>query len=93
MEWGDLLCDGVAKGRSYMNVSGNPRRSKRRLLAKLDTIKDDVIWWSAGADTPQLLAYWRSRHGIDLNGRLFSRHRKEQDQPVAMLWDAQVFEP
>ena len=27
-----------------------------RALAKLDTIKDEVVWWTAGAETPQLLA-------------------------------------
>ena len=26
-----------------------------RALAKLDTIKEDVVWWSAGAETPRLL--------------------------------------
>ena len=62
-----------------------------KALAKLDTIKDDVIWWSAGADTPQLLADGEVVMGSTYNGRLFSVI-EEQDQPVAMLWDAQVFD-
>ena len=62
-----------------------------RALAKLDTIKDQVIWWSAGAETPQLLADKEVVMGSTYNGRLFSVI-EEQNQPVAMLWDWQVFD-
>ena len=50
-----------------------------------------MIWWSAGADTPQLLADGEVVMGSTYNGRLFSLI-EEQNQPVAMLWDAQVFD-
>lgn len=53
MEWA-LLCDGVAKDEVY-DVLETPE-GQQQALDKLGTIKDDVIWWSAGADTPQLLA-------------------------------------
>ena len=88
MEWA-LLCDGVAKGEIY-DVLATPE-GQEQALAKLDTIKDDVIWWSAGADTPQLLADGEIVMGSTYNGRLFSLIA-EQGQPVAMLWDAQVFD-
>ena len=88
MEWA-LLCDGVAKDEVY-DVLATPE-GQDQALAKLDTIKDDVIWWSAGADTPQLLADGEVVMGSTYNGRLFSVI-EEQDQPVAMLWDAQVFD-
>jgi len=88
MEWA-LLCDGVAKSEVY-DVLETPE-GQERALAKLDTIKDNVIWWSAGADTPQLLADGEVVMGSTYNGRLFSVI-EEQDQPVAMLWDAQVFD-
>ncbi|WP_420821192.1 extracellular solute-binding protein [Sneathiella limimaris] len=88
MEWA-LLCDGVAKNEVY-DVLATPE-GQERALAKLDTIKDDVIWWSAGADTPQLLADGEIVMGSTYNGRLFSVI-EEQKQPVAMLWDAQVFD-
>jgi putative spermidine/putrescine transport system substrate-binding protein len=88
MEWA-LLCDGVAKDEVY-DVLATPE-GQEQALAKLDTIKDDVIWWSAGADTPQLLADGEVVMGSTYNGRLFSVI-EEQDQPVAMLWDAQVFD-
>ncbi|QFT57705.1 hypothetical protein FIU94_02615 [Sulfitobacter sp. THAF37] len=88
MEWA-LLCDGVAKDEVY-DVLATPE-GQEQALAKLDTIKDDVIWWSAGADTPQLLADGEVFMGSTYNGRLYSVI-EEQDQPVGMMWDAQVFD-
>lgn len=88
MEWA-LYCDGVEKDDIYDVLSTEDGQD--RALAKLDTIKDEVIWWSAGADTPQLLADGEIVMGSTYNGRLFSVI-EEQDQPVAMLWDMQVFD-
>ena len=88
MEWA-LICDGVAFEDVYDVLETD--EGQNRALAKLDTIKDDVIWWSAGADTPQLLADGEVVMGSTYNGRLFSVI-EEQKQPVAMLWDAQVFD-
>ena len=88
MEWA-LLCDGVAKEDVYDVLETS--EGQDQALAKLDTIKDDVIWWSAGADTPQLLADGEVIMGSTYNGRLFSAI-EEQKQPIAMLWDAQVFD-
>lgn len=88
LEWA-LLCDGVAKDDIYDVLSTEEGVSQA--LAKLGTIKDDVIWWSAGAETPQLLADGEAVIGSTYNGRLFSVI-VEQNQPVAILWDAQVFD-
>jgi putative spermidine/putrescine transport system substrate-binding protein len=88
MEWA-LICDGVSKDEVY-DVLATPE-GQDRALAKLDTIKGDVIWWSAGADTPQLLADGEVVMGSTYNGRLFSAI-EEQKQPIGMLWDAQVFD-
>ncbi|ASM74045.1 MULTISPECIES: extracellular solute-binding protein [Roseobacteraceae] len=88
MEWA-LLCDGVAKDEVYDVLA--TAEGQEQALAKLDTIKDSVIWWSAGADTPQLLADGEIFMGSTYNGRLYSVI-EEQNQPVAMMWDAQVFD-
>ena len=88
VEWA-LLCDGVAKDAVYDVLA--TEEGQQQALDKLATIKDDVIWWSAGADTPQLLADGEVVMGSTYNGRLFSVI-EEQNQPVAMLWDAQVFD-
>jgi len=88
MEWA-LLCDGVAKDEVYDVLA--TEEGQQQALDKLATIKDDVIWWSAGADTPQLLADGEVFMGSTYNGRLYSVI-EEQDQPVAMMWDAQVYD-
>jgi len=88
MEW-SLYCDGVAKEDLYDVLSTD--EGVDRALAKLDTIKDQVVWWSAGAETPQLLADGEVFMGSTYNGRLFSAIA-EQDQPIAMMWDMQSFD-
>ncbi|MEY8097880.1 extracellular solute-binding protein [Falsihalocynthiibacter sp. S25ZX9] len=88
LEWA-LICDGVAKEDLYDVLSSDG--GVERALAKLDTIKGDVVWWSAGAETPQLLADAEVVIGSTYNGRLFSVI-EEQKQPVSMLWDWQVFD-
>ncbi len=88
VEWA-LHCDGVPLGEIYdaLGAEGGLERA----LAKLDTIRDHVIWWSAGADTPQLLADGEVVMGSTYNGRLFSLI-EEKGAPVKMLWDAQAFD-
>ncbi|MEL7097338.1 MAG: extracellular solute-binding protein [Pseudomonadota bacterium] len=88
MEWA-LLCDGVAKEDVYDVLATDA--GQQQALDKLATIKDDVVWWSAGADTPQLLADGEVIMGSTYNGRLFAAI-EEQGQPIGMLWDAQVFD-
>ena len=88
MEWA-LLCSGVAKEDIYDTLE--TEEGQAQAFAKLDEIKDDVVWWSAGAETPQLLADGEIVMGSTYNGRLFALI-EEQDQPVAMMWDAQVYD-
>jgi putative spermidine/putrescine transport system substrate-binding protein len=88
VEWA-LLCDGVAKEDIYDVLA--TEEGQAQAFAKLDTIKDDVVWWSAGAEAPQLLADGEVIMGTTYNGRWFSAIA-EQDQPFKMLWDAQVFD-
>ncbi|NRG18579.1 extracellular solute-binding protein [Rhizobiales bacterium] len=88
LEWA-LLCDGVAKEDVYDVLETDA--GVDRAFAKLDTIKDNTIWWSAAAEAIQSLADGEAVIGSSYNGRLFSAI-VEQDQPIKMLWDAQVFD-
>ena len=81
-----LYCDGVAKDDIY-EVLGTDE-GVEKALAKLDTIKSSVVWWTAGAETPQLLADGEVVMGSTFNGSLFSAIA-EQNQPIGMLWDMQ----
>ena len=88
MEWA-LLCDGVAYEDVYDVLE--TEEGQAQAFAKLDTIKDDTIGWSAGAETPQLLADGEIFMGSTFNGRLFSVIA-EQGQPVGMAWDWQMLD-
>ncbi|WP_375264064.1 extracellular solute-binding protein [Palleronia sp.] len=88
LEWA-LMCDGVPQDEIYETLETD--EGVDRALAKLDTIKDQTVWWTSGADTPQLLADGEVVFGSSYNGRLFSLI-VEQDQPVAMMWDAQSYD-
>ena len=88
MEWA-LLCDDIPASDIY-RVLGT-ERGQKRALRKLDTIRDHVVWWESGAQTPQLLADGEIVVGSTYNGRLFALI-EEQKQPVQMLWDWQVFD-
>ena len=88
LEWA-LICDGVAYEDVYDVLE--TEEGQDRAFAKLDTIKDETIWWSSGADTPQLLADGEVVFGSTYNGRLFSLI-VEQDQPVSMMWDTQSYD-
>lgn len=88
MEWA-LLADGVSPENVYKELATEEGQS--RAFDKLDTIKDDIIWWSTGADTPDRLAKKEVVMGSTYNGRLFALIEEEK-QPVKMLWDWQIFE-
>lgn len=88
LEWA-LIADGVDPKDVYDVLS--TEEGVARAFAKLDTIKDEVIWWSTGADTPDRLAKKEVVMGSTYNGRLFALI-EEQKQPVEMMWDWQVFE-
>ena len=88
LEWA-LICSGVPADQVYDTLE--TEEGVQKALDKLDTIKDQTVWWSAGAETPQLLADGEVVIGSTYNGRLFSVI-EEQDQPVAMLWDYEVLD-
>ncbi|MFN3954463.1 MAG: extracellular solute-binding protein [Pararhodobacter sp.] len=88
MEWA-LLCDGVAMADVYDLLE--TEEGIQRALAKLETIKDQTIWWSAAAETPQLLADGEIFMGSTYNGRLFAAIA-EQGQPIGMAWGYQMLD-
>ena len=84
LEWA-LICDGVAKADLYDVLDDRRGRGPGAGQARHHQ-GPASIWWSAGAETPQLLADKEVVMGSTYNGRLFSVI-EEQNQPVAMLWD------
>jgi len=84
-----LMADGVPSDEVY-DLLATPE-GVERAFAKLDTIKDDTIWWEAGAQPPQLLADGEVVMTTAYNGRLFNAIAKE-NKPFEIVWDGQVWD-
>lgn len=88
LEWA-LIADGVPAADVYDVLATED--GVKRAFAKLDTIKDQVIWWEEGAQPPQLLADKEVAFASAYNGRIFNAAVNE-NQPFDIIWDGQVFE-
>jgi putative spermidine/putrescine transport system substrate-binding protein len=88
LEWA-LIADGVSPDEVYDVLS--TEAGVERALAKLDTIKDHVLWWASGSEAVQRLADGEVVMASTYNGRIFALI-EEDKQPVEMLWDWQIFE-
>ncbi|WP_198585991.1 ABC transporter substrate-binding protein [Pararhizobium haloflavum] len=88
LEWA-LLADGVEPDQVYEVLA--TEEGQDQAFAKLDEIRDSVIWWEEGAQPPQLLADQEAVIATAYNGRIFDAQMNE-DQPFEIMWDHQMFE-
>lgn len=88
LEWA-LIADGVPDDEVYDVLA--TKEGQDRAFAKLDEIKDNVIWWTEGAQPPQMLADKEAVIATAYNGRIFNAQVNE-DQPFEIMWDHQMFE-
>ena len=84
-----LIADGVAPGDVYEMLETD--EGVAQALAKLSTIKDDIIWWEAGAQPPQLLADGEVVMTTAYNGRIFGAAVGE-GKPFEIVWDGQILD-
>jgi putative spermidine/putrescine transport system substrate-binding protein len=77
-----LLADGVPADELYpLDVE--------RALAKLASIKDDIVWWRSGAESVQFILDGECDLGMAFNGRPYERVTKE-GAPLAITWNNAV---
>ncbi len=88
LEWA-LYADGVDPEDIY-DVLSTPE-GVDRAFAKLDTIKDHIIFWTEGAQAPQLLADGEVAFATGYNGRMFDAIEVE-GMDAEIIWDGQVVE-
>ncbi|MBY5410760.1 ABC transporter substrate-binding protein [Rhizobium leguminosarum] len=82
-----LIADGVKPAEVY-DVLGTPE-GVDRAFKKLDTIKKDVkVWWTAGAQPPQLLADGEVVMTTAWNGRIYDAV-KNSGKNFKIVWDGQ----
>lgn len=84
-----LMGDGVPAAKVYETLS--TPEGVARAFKKLDSIKDHVVWWEAGAQPPQLLADGEVAMTTAYNGRIFNAIASEK-KPFEIVWDGQVWD-
>ncbi len=84
-----LIADGVPLDAVYRTLDTD--EGIARAFAKLDTIKDQIVFWEAGAQPPQMLADQEVVMTTAYNGRIFNAQILE-NQPFTIIWDGQVQE-
>lgn len=76
-----LLADGVSAEKLYpLDLD--------RAFKKLDSIKSEIIWWTGGAQSQQLLVSGEAPYGSFWNGRLTAIDKS--GVPVETSWDGNI---
>jgi len=83
-----LMADGVRPDDVY-DVLGS-EGGVDRVLKKLGGIRDDVVWWTAGAQPPQLLADGEVAIAEMYAARLYAA-RFNENKNFVPVWDGQVY--
>ncbi len=84
-----LIADGVPTDQVYKLLG--TEAGVARAFKKLNSIKNDVVWWEAGAQAPQLLADGEVVMTTAFNGRIFGAAVGE-GKPFVVVWDGQVLD-
>lgn len=84
-----LMADGVLAKDLYSVL--RTKEGIDRAFKKLDSIKKFVVWWTAGAQPPQLLADGEVVMTTSFNGRIFNAVVSE-GKPFEIVWDGQVWD-
>lgn len=88
VEWA-LMADGVPPDQVYKELA--TPKGVDQAFRKLSTIKNDVVWWTAGAQPPQLLASKEVIMTTAWNGRI--QNPIDHDHaPFKIAWDHQIQE-
>ncbi len=84
-----LIADGVPLDEVYATM--RTPEGLDRAFAKLETIRDEVVWWEAGAQPPQILADREVVMSTAYNVRIFNAQILE-NQPFTIVWDGQLLD-
>jgi putative spermidine/putrescine transport system substrate-binding protein len=82
-----LMADGVASSDVY-DVLSAPE-GVDRAFAKLDAIKDDIVWWKSGAQPLQFVGSGEVDYAFGYTGRIIRAQGEGSD--YEMLWNTLVY--
>ncbi|NBD29251.1 MAG: extracellular solute-binding protein [Alphaproteobacteria bacterium] len=86
LEWA-LLAEGVPPEQVYGLLSTD--RGLRLAFRKLDTIRDDIVWWQDPAEPARMLRDGRAVMAAGFNGRFFDVAQNGR-VPIDIVWDGRV---
>lgn len=90
-----LMADGVAPKEVYQYLEDNGEKAIDRALAKLKALYDDpnggLVFWSGGAEPPELLAKGEVVMSTGWSGRFYDAVVKE-NAPIKQVWDGQIMD-
>lgn len=84
-----LRADGVPADQVYALLA--TKEGQDRALAKLASIRKEVVWWEPGSQPPQLLADGEVSMTTAYNGRIFDA-AVTNNKPFKIIWDGQIQE-
>ncbi|MEQ8308196.1 MAG: ABC transporter substrate-binding protein [Hoeflea sp.] len=88
MEWA-LIADGVAPEDVYETLA--TEEGQARAFAKLDTIRDNIVWYDSWSQAPVLLNDGGATMVQSANGRIFAAI-EEDDAPFEIVWDSHIYD-
>ena len=88
LEWA-LLADGVPAADVYKVLA--TEEGQARAFAKLDTIKDDIVWFDSWSQAPQLLNDGGAVMVQSANGRIFAAIQDDK-RPFEIVWDGHLYD-
>lgn len=87
MEWA-LIADGVAPAEVYDVLS--TEEGQARAFAKLDTIKENIVWYDSWSQAPVLLNDGGATMVQSANGRIYAAI--QEGSPFEIVWDSHVYD-
>lgn len=87
LEWA-LIAEGVPINQVYDLLS--TERGMRLAFNRLDSIKNDIIWWENPKEAAALLDAGKAVMASGYNGRFFNA--QIDGAPITMIWDAQIID-
>jgi len=88
LEWA-LLAEGVEREQVYQELS--TEAGQQRAFNKLSSIKNDIVWYDAYSQAPQLLNDGSAVLVQIPHGRIYNAVRN-QNSPFAIIWDGHVYD-
>ncbi|MFN3985604.1 MAG: ABC transporter substrate-binding protein [Rhodocyclaceae bacterium] len=83
-----LLADGVTPDKIYEVLE--TEEGIARAFAKLDEIKEHILWWEAGAQPPQLLASGDLVMSSVYNGRIAAARKEGRN--LQIVWNGSIYD-